>query len=446
MNWKTSSELQLQKMGKSITKNAKKTIFVMLLISIVIISNLRFITIDTSTEGFLKANDPALIRYEAFKEQFGQDEKIMVIVEAKDIFSLPTLTKLQKLHDKLEHNVPHLNDITSLINARNTRGEGDSLIVEDLMENFPTTDKELSKIKKTALNNAMYENLLYNTAHNFTTIILEPSAYESVEGADDLEGFGEEETQENHAEFLTDPSKSEMVRAANKIAQEFNSDDFSVYVAGSLAVNDYNKQSVQKDMQKFVKLVILIMMIFLFVVFRRLSAVLLPIFIVLISLLTTIGFMAIAGTPITIPTQILPSFLLAVGIGAVVHLLSMFFKHFNEHGDKDEAIVHSLGHSGLAIIMTSLTTAAGLFSFSTASLEPIAALGVFGALGVLIALLNTIVLLPALLSVLPLKPKHSAVEASKRMDNFLLAIADFSFLHAKRLFLSLLSSRLHLYT
>ncbi len=435
MNWRTRSENRLEKMGVTITKNPKKIILLMLLLSIMIISNLPKITIDTSTEGFLRDDDPALVRYEKFKEQFGQDEKIMVVVEAKDVFALETLQKLQKLHTELVENVPHLNDITSLINARNTRGEGDQLIVEDLFEEFPSNQAELEKIKKIALNNAMYKNLLYNHEHTFTTIILEPSAYESVAGGDELEGFGEDEaTSDETAEFLTDPSKSEMVRAADKIAKEFNSEDFNVYVAGSLAVNDYNKQSVQKDMQKFVKLVLLMMMIFLFIVFRRVSAVLLPIFIVVLSLLTTVGFMALIGTPITIPTQILPSFLLAVGIGAVVHLLTMFFKHLNENGNKNEAISYSLGHSGLAIIMTSLTTAAGLLSFSTASIAPIADLGVFAALGVMIALLNTIVLLPAILATLPIKPaKATQVKRSEKMDALLMATADFTFDHAKKI-------------
>ncbi|RLA74080.1 MAG: RND transporter [Epsilonproteobacteria bacterium] len=432
MNWRTKSENHLENIGMWITKNPIKIIIVMLLISIGIISNLPKITIDTSTEGFLHESDPALIRYEKFKEQFGQDEKIMVVIEAKNIFDLKVLKKLKTLHTELENNIPHLNDITSLINARNTRGEGDQLIVEDLFENFPANNEELAEIKKIALNNAMYKNLLYNKDLTFTTIILEPSAYENSAEGDELEGFGEDETVNEESEFLTDPSKSEMVRAADAIAKKFTSEDFNVFVAGSLAVNDYNKQSVQKDMQKFVKLVLLMMMIFLFVVFRRISAVILPIFIVVISLLTTIGIMALVGTPITIPTQILPSFLLAVGIGAVVHLLAMFFKHLNENGDRNRAIAYSLGHSGLAIIMTSLTTAAGLLSFATASIAPIADLGVFAALGVMIALVNTLILLPALLAILPIKPaKASHKEKSKKMDAFLKMIADFSFTNAK---------------
>ena len=431
MNWRTTSENRLEKMGVGITKNPIKIIVVMLLLSFAIISNLPKITIDTSTEGFLHDNDPALVHYEAFKEQFGQDEKIMVVVHAKDIFDLNFLKNLKKLHYELENSVPHLNDITSLLNARNTRGADEQLIVEDLFENFPTNAEELSAIKNLAVHSEMYTNLLFSEDLTYTTIILEPNAYETTEGGDDLEGFGEE-TSAEELEFLKDSSKSEMVNAAETIAKKFTAEGFEVFIAGSLAVNDYNKRSVQKDMQKFVKLVLLMMMVFLFIVFRRISAVILPIFIVALSLLTTMGTMALVGTPITIPTQILPSFLLAVGIGAVVHLLAMFFKDLNENGDKHKAISYSLGHSGLAIIMTSLTTAAGLLSFSTAAIAPIADLGVFAAVGIMIALLNTLILLPALLAILPIKQaKEKDKEKSQKMDTILKAIADFSVSNAK---------------
>jgi uncharacterized protein len=433
MNWRSKTEASLEAMGDKITQNPIKIIFLILIFSIAIISNLPKITIDTSTEGFLHDTDPALVRYEAFKEQFGQDEKIMVVVRSKNIFESEFLERLQALHQELENNIPHLNDITSLINARNTRGEGDQLIVEDLFEEFPKNAQELELKKNLAVNNVMYKNLLLSQDLTLTTIILEPSAYEASAGGDDLAGFGDDESKEEQKlEFLKDSSKSEMVGAAEEIAKKFSAENFDVFIAGSLAVNDFNKRAVQKDMQKFVKLVLLMMMIFLFVVFRRVSAVILPIFIVALSLLTTMGTMALVGTPITIPTQILPSFLLAVGIGAVVHLLAMFFKHYNDNGDKHKAISYALGHSGLAIIMTSLTTAAGLLSFSTAAIAPIADLGLFAAVGIMIALVNTMIMLPAILAILPIKQaKEKHITKTKKMDALLTRIALFSVDHAK---------------
>lgn len=433
MNLRQKAEKKLENMGEFIVLKPIVVLIILLALNFLMISNLPKITIDTSTEGFLHAKDPALIRYEKFKEQFGQDEKIMVVIHTKNIFDLEFLKKLQKLHNELKNEVPHLEDITSLLNARNTRGENDSLIVEDLFESFPQTNEELLKIKHLAVNSQMYKHLLFDDSLTYTTIILEPSAYESSPETDDLDGFGEEESVESQ-EFLLDVSKTQMVRKADTIIEKYKSEGFDVFVAGSLAVNDYNKRSVQKDMQKFVKLVLLMMMVFLFVVFRRVSAVILPIVIVAISLLTTIGLMALVGTPITIPTQILPSFLLAVGIGAVVHLLSMFFNDLNANHDKNKAIVYSLGHSGLPIVMTSFTTAAGLLSFATAEISPIADLGIFAAIGVLIALVNTLLLLPAILVLLPLKEgKDKAREKAKKMDRFLIAIAEIGFIHAKKI-------------
>jgi len=433
MNWRSKTEASLEAMGDKITQNPIKIILSLLIFSIAIISNLPKITIDTSTEGFLHDTDPALVRYEAFKEQFGQDEKIMVVVRGKNIFEPVFLERLQALHQELENNIPHLNDITSLINARNTRGEGDQLIVEDLFEEFPKNKEELAFKKNLAVNNVMYKNLLLSQDLTLTTIILEPDAYESSADIDDLAGFGDDESKEEQKlEFLKDSSKSEMVGAAQKIAKKFSAENFDVFIAGSLAVNDFNKRAVQKDMQKFVKLVLLMMMIFLFVVFRRVSAVILPIFIVALSLLTTMGTMALVGTPITIPTQILPSFLLAVGIGAVVHLLAMFFKHYNDNGDKHKAISYALGHSGLAIIMTSLTTAAGLLSFSTAAIAPIADLGLFAAVGIMIALVNTMIMLPAILAILPInRAKEKHIAKTKKMDALLTRVALFSVDNAK---------------
>ena len=61
--------------------------------------------------------------------------------------------------------------------------------------------------------------------------------------------------------------------------------------------------------------------VFLFVMFRRIYGVLLPLAVVILSLSSTIGIMAGTGIPLTVPTQIIPTFLMAVGVGAAVHIL-----------------------------------------------------------------------------------------------------------------------------
>jgi predicted RND superfamily exporter protein len=186
-----------------------------------------------------------------------------------------------------------------------------------------------------------------------------------------------------------------------------------------------------KDMRKFMALAIGTVAVLLFIMFRRISGVVLPLITVILSLLSTLGIMAIWGTAIKVPTQILPSFLLAVGVGTSVHILAICFHRYRQNGDKQASIAHALGHSGLAVVMTNVTTACGLLSFSTSEVAPVADVGIFAGIGVLLAFIYTIVLLPALLAIIPIKrgKQNGSVTTPHLMDRLLTGIGNFSTAH-----------------
>jgi predicted RND superfamily exporter protein len=141
--------------------------------------------------------------------------------------------------------------------------------------------------------------------------------------------------------------------------------------------------------------------------------------------------MALTGVPVTTVTMVLPSFILAVGVGASVHVLALFYRYLDKTGKKKDSIVYAMGHSGLAIVMTSLTTAAGLASFSTAEVASVANLGVFASAGVMLALFYTIILIPALLAIIPIKVKIQPQDHRSLFDRFLDWVTDFSTGHPK---------------
>lgn len=94
-----------------------------------------------------------------------------------------------------------------------------------------------------------------------------------------------------------------------------------------------------------------------------------------------------------------------MSVGYSVHILAIFYHRFQKNGNRETAIVHAIGHSGLAVLMTAATTAGGLFSFSTSQVAPIADLGIFAGIGVLLAMVYTIILLPAFLAIIPIKKR-----------------------------------------
>jgi predicted RND superfamily exporter protein len=113
--------------------------------------------------------------------------------------------------------------------------------------------------------------------------------------------------------------------------------------------------------------------------------------------------MALAGVPFTLTSSMLPSIILSVGLTAPIHFMVVFFKYQKRVG-RLRAIIHTLGHSGLPIIMTSLTTIIGLLSFSFTDIAPVAHLGVFSAIGIGMCLLLTLVFLPCMLALLKVLP------------------------------------------
>jgi len=401
--------------GSFIHDNPFKVLLVLVLLLAFPISHVPQIKMDTSTEGFMHEDDPVLLTYNSFRDQFGRDERIVLAIEDENIFSIDFLTKLKKMHKELETNVPYVEDVTSLYNVRNTRGDGDKLITDDLLEPFPTTDEQVVDIKKRAMESHFYKDLIISENGKMTTVIIETDAYshagEKEVSLDDefADGFNDEPVKKKTPKvFLTDQENHELLEAVATIANKYRAEGLKIYVAGSPAVNNELKAQMKADMQKFMRITFLIILVFLFVVFRRLSAVFYPLIVIIFSLLTTVGTMAWAGAMFKLPTQIVPSLLLAVSVGATVHILSIFFDKFNDTGDKKEALSYTLGHSGLAIAMTSITTAIGVGSFAGSEVAPISDLGIFASLGVMVSLVLTLTLLPALLSITKLKAKEKS--------------------------------------
>lgn len=432
-------EEKMKSFGSFIFDNPLKVIVAVLILLAFPLAHVPQIKMDTSTEGFMHPQDPVLITYNKFREQFGRDERVAIAIKSDNIFTIDFLKKLRDIHKEIENKVPFVDEVTSLYNVRNTRGDGDKLITDDLLEPFPTTQKQVDDIKKRALASHFYKDLFISKDGKMTTIIVETDAYSHIgekelsdEEAFDEEGAFEDDSkkiEKKHKEFLSDQENAQLVHAILNITDRYKKDGLDIYVAGSPSVMDALKSQMQKDMQKFTRVTVLIIIIFLFLMFRRISAVMYPLIVIILSLLVTVGTMAWAGVAFKLPTQIVPSLLLAVSVGATVHILSIFFDRFNSNGDKKESISYTLRHSGLAIAMTSITTAIGVGSFSGSEVAPISDLGIFASLGVMVSLFLTLTLLPALLSITKLNQKPKT--QSGRLDNIMKKLATIPVNHYK---------------
>ncbi|MEC8183532.1 MAG: MMPL family transporter, partial [SAR324 cluster bacterium] len=437
-----NTEDTFENSGYWIHDHPKRVILMMLLVVVFLAFHLPSIQFYTSNESFFEKDDPTLLEYDAFREQFGRDEIVLALIHPKDVFDITFLEKLKAFHQELEETVPHLDEVRSLVNVTSMRGEEGELIIEELMEDWPETEEEIAQLRKRVLDNKFYRNFLVSEDGLYTAVMIRSNAFaESIqEEALDamLEGGFEEEEQpsgtsaseslEEPLQRLSDEQNTEFVGAIKQVAANHRTLDFPIDLGGSPVMVSDLKQKMFEEMPKFVISSILMIAFLLSLLFRRISGVILPLLTVVLSLFSTIGLFSLTSTKLTIISQILPSFLLAVGVGYSVHLLVIFYRHLRDQGNKREAIGYALGHSGLAILITSLTTAGGLLSFSPVKVAPVSDLGIFGAAGVLICVSFTLILLPALLALIPFSSdsKKKTPNQKNPADRILKSCGDFA--------------------
>ena len=441
MNWRTKAENKFESFSDWLYDNATKAILIVVLFVGALGSQLPTLKMDTSTEGFLHKTNPMRIEYDVFRDQFGRDEKLMIAVKTDSIFNLGFLKKLDNFHSVLEEELPHIKGVDSLINARNTFGIEGELIVEPLIDDLPETQEDMARLRSTITNNSFYKNLLYSEDFTMTTVTIDTQTYSNAEAIsedvnidfdepldfDEFLDFDAEAQVDQSAPrlYLSDAENDEIILKTQQIMERFNDDNFEIYLSGSAAIAGIFKQALMNDAVVFISLMMVIIMIVLYALFRRISGVFLPLICVGLTLITTVSLMAIFSAPFTMATQIMPTFLLAVVTSAAIHLLAIFYKDLMRTKDKKASLRYAMGHSGLAIVMTSLTTAAGLWSFSFSGVAPVADLGVFASSGVLVGLLFTLVFLPALIAKTNFAhlEQKSDVEGNTLMDRVLLGIS-----------------------
>ncbi|MFK7894680.1 MAG: RND family transporter [Myxococcota bacterium] len=398
-------ETALSAWGTWVATHPWRVILVVLLLTAGLGTQIRHFYLETSNDAFFHEDDPVVVQNDAFQETFGRDSGIAIALRPESgVFDPDFLAILRDTHIAIEDEVPNLVEVTSLWNVRETLGNEEGLEVRDFLEDWPETPEALATLEARARANALYQNFMLSEDGRSTMIVIETETYSQLGELDALDGFAEEDeaaTKESRR-AITGEEDAVILAAVEEILDRIP-EGVEIHVAGLASFTTILQRTMAPDMARATLLSVGIAAAFLALLFRSFIGVALPLITVLLSVFATLSTMGAVGIPIMAPTQIIPSFLLAVGIGGAVHLVAIFYQGLRAGLDQSEAVAQALAHSGLPILMTSLTTAGGLLSFIPAALAPISHFGIISPIGVLLALLYVLVLLPAMLAAAPVR-------------------------------------------
>ncbi|WP_298534916.1 MMPL family transporter [uncultured Algibacter sp.] len=354
-------------------------------------------TKDTSYDAFLPKDDPILRFRNKTKDVFGlKDPMVIAIVNEDGVFNVETLKLVQELSDALQ-TVKGIDpdQITSLYTENNIVGTKDGLDVNPFYEIDNLSIDTAKDVKEAIDDFELYQGSLVSKDHT-TTLIL----------AEMLDSY--------------DKKQHEVYKSLIKLLDGHTSHNSKLYLAGEGAVSGYLIKYIDEDAMKTNPFAALVISIILIIAYRRLRGVIIPNIMVLASVGIALGTMAAFGVDFYVITNGLPVVLIAIAVADGIHILGEYYEAASLHPDysQKELVIHTMVNMWRPIVITSVTTIAGFLAVSVSSyMPPMTYFGLFGALGVFVALVYAIFFIPSALMLV--KPQTSrAYSASKSVDGF----------------------------
>ncbi|MHC4538779.1 MAG: efflux RND transporter permease subunit [Planctomycetota bacterium] len=357
------------------------------LIAVLVASGgMRFLTVNNDTRVFFSEDNPQLQSLEALENTFSKDNSVLFAVAPKggDVFTRKTLAAVQELTEA-SWQMPYSSRVDSVANFQHTRAEEDDLIVEDLVQDAENLlDGDLDRIRKIALCEPLLVNNLISASGHvtgvFVTIVL-PG--ESLKEVPEITAFAR--------------------RLANDIGKK--NPDIDIYLTGTVMMDNAFGEASQKDMTSLVPLMFLVLVVVTGCSLRSFLGTLATLAVILFSMFTGLGLAGWLGISITAASVHAPTLILTLAVADSIHILTTMFQQMRQGKSKHEAISESLRVNLQAVFITSVTTAIGFLTMNLSDAPPFRDLGNIVAIGVMAAFVYSVLFLPSLMAVLPMRVK-----------------------------------------
>lgn len=376
-----------------------------------------FARIDTSLDAFFDANDPSYRYYDRYREDFGSDEIAYILYRVPGSkhgpFDLQAMRKVASLTRALQTEVPFVSQVTSLSNAEYMESDDDLVQINELLAEFPRSQRELLKVRELVMKNPSYVGNLVNAQADHATIIVKTTraATDSVdqlrldpEGGDGLENLYPQVTNNKIAEILARPEYA---------ALEF-------YHSGDVPFNSVYNELALSEPPQLLAITFAIIVLLGAILFRTgYTALIGPLLVVTFSIILTIAGMVLLGWDLDVMFGLTPTLLTAIGVAQAVHLISEF-QHARQQGMyRRAALRQAMTLVGTPCLLAALTTAVGFFAMVFAKLPGVTHFAVYGAIGVMLTFFLSMTVLLCLLSF----GSDAPVTAGVRGENPTLAVS-----------------------
>ncbi|HCE3384297.1 TPA: MMPL family transporter [Vibrio parahaemolyticus] len=353
---------------------------------------------------FFDGTNKQLLAFDEIQTTFAKTDNLAIVIapEDGDIFTPQTLSLIQKITVDAWQ-VPYSSRVDSIANYQHTEAFDDDLLVEDLLySEYELTPERISKVKSIALSEPVLKSALVSEKGDVTVVNITVQLPEMDKTAE----------------------VEEVVSSINAIIDRYQRayPDVTFHKAGIIAMNHAFMTAAQDDSSTLVPTMLVVILVFLTIMLRSILSVIATLIVIIGSVMATMGISGWAGMFLSTATVNVPTLIMTLAVADCVHVIATMRQSMKNGFTKAQSIERSIALNFVPILITSVTTAIGFLMMNMSDSPVLRDFGNLSALGVMVACLLSVTLLPALLKLLPI---HVKMETSQDQKHVMDRLGDF---------------------
>jgi uncharacterized protein len=342
----------------------------------------------------IPTDNPKYQAYVAFKQKFGDDGNLLVVgVQTDKLFNLDVFKSYTQLHKDLKK-VNDVEDVLSIPSSINLVKDSASerLNAVRIFPDSIATQADLDSAKAAFYNLPFYKTLLYSADT--------PRAYLMAVRI--------------NKDSLNSPKRTKIVADIMAAVKKFDDvNKTETHLSGLPLIRTVVADRIQKEMKFFLLGSLILSALILLLFFRSISTTILSLLVVIFGVVWSVGIMYLCGYKITLLTALTPSLVVVIGIPNCIYFINKYHTSYLQSGDKKKSLVDMVSKMGVVTLFCNITAAIGFAVFALTKSAILKEFGVVAGISIMVIFFISFILLPSVLSYLPV-PKKSQ---TKYLDN-----------------------------
>ena len=351
------------------------------LVTVFMAYQIRYLEMSYDFAKVVPATDPDMVYFQEFKRTFGEDGNLLVIgTKDSAIYQHENFRKFKYLNDEVKR-LQGVNNVLSLPGLQRMvkDTENRKFVTEPIFAEIPGDQPTLDSLLEITKGMEFYNGQVINQANGATLMVI------SIE-----------------EEVLNSENRQVLVTDILMAAQAFtDATDIELHYAGLPFIRSVMTGKVKNELKLFLVLSLAITAIILFLFFRSVKVVIFAMTVIGVMVVWSMGTLALFGYKITLLTGLIPPIIVVIGIPNCIYLLNKYHQEYSVHHNKMKALSRIIRKIGLVTLITNFTTAIGFVVLAFTDIVILREFGIVAGINVFATFFVSIILIPAVFSLLP---------------------------------------------